>query len=140
MRAVLQRVSEASVTVDGEIVGQIGPGLVALVAAATTDTDADAVTMARKIADLRILDGELSVSDTGTEVLLISQFTLYGDTRKGRRPSWSAAARGDQAEPLVDKVAEELRARGITTALGIFGADMKVALVNDGPFTVIVDT
>lgn len=140
MKAVLQRVTEASVRVGGAIVGEIGIGLVALVAAGTDDGDAEAVKMARKIAELRILDGETSVADTGAEVLLISQFTLYGDTRKGRRPSWSAAAPGPQAEPLVEKVAAELRSRGITVATGRFGADMKVALVNDGPFTVLVDT
>ena len=140
MKAVLQRVTEASVRVGGAIVGEIGIGLVALVAAGTDDGDAEAVKMARKIAELRILDGEASVADTGAEVLLISQFTLYGDTRKGRRPSWSAAAPGPQAEPLVEKVAAELRSRGITVATGRFGADMKVALVNDGPFTVLVDT
>lgn len=140
MKAVLQRVTEASVRVGGAIVGEIGTGLVALVAAGTDDGDAEAVKMARKIAELRILDGETSVADTGAEVLLISQFTLYGDTRKGRRPSWSAAAPGPQAEPLVEKVAAELRSRGITVATGRFGADMKVALVNDGPFTVLVDT
>jgi len=140
VKAVLQRVTEASVRVGGAIVGEIGIGLVALVAAGTDDGDAEAVKMARKIAELRILDGEASVADTGAEVLLISQFTLYGDTRKGRRPSWSAAAPGPQAEPLVEKVAAELRSRGITVATGRFGADMKVALVNDGPFTVLVDT
>lgn len=140
MKAVLQRVSEASVSVDGVTVGAIGAGIVALVAAHVDDTEASAVRMAAKIADLRILPEELSVADTGAEVLVISQFTLYGDTRKGRRPSWSAAARGPQAEPLVDLVAEELRQRGITVATGRFGADMKVALVNNGPFTVIVDT
>lgn len=140
MKAVLQRVSEGSVSVDGVTVGAIGAGIVALVAAHVDDTEASAVRMAAKIADLRILPEELSVADTGAEVLVISQFTLYGDTRKGRRPSWSAAARGPQAEPLADLVAEELRQRGITVATGRFGADMKVALVNNGPFTVIVDT
>lgn len=140
MKAVLQRVTEASVSVDGETVGQIGTGLVALVAAGVDDGEEQAVKMARKIADLRILDDETSVSDTGAEVLVISQFTLYGDTRKGRRPSWSAAARGPQAEPLVDRVVVELRARGVTVATGRFGADMRVSLVNDGPFTILVDT
>lgn len=140
MRAVLQRVSEASVTVEGRTVGEIGPGLLALVAASADDGEEQAIKMAGKIADLRILPGETSVADTGAQVLVVSQFTLYGDTRKGRRPSWSAAARGEKAEPLVEKVAEVLRGRGITVAMGEFGADMKVALVNDGPFTVIVDT
>lgn len=140
MRAVIQRVSEASVTVEGRTVGEIGPGLLALVAASADDGEEQAIKMAGKIADLRILPGETSVADTGAQVLVVSQFTLYGDTRKGRRPSWSAAARGEKAEPLVEKVAEVLRGRGITVAMGEFGADMKVALVNDGPFTVIVDT
>lgn len=139
MRAVLQRVTEASVTVDGRVVGQIGPGLLALVAASVDDGEEQALKMAGKIADLRILPDEKSVSDTGAEVLVVSQFTLYGDTRKGRRPSWSGAARGDKAEPLVEKVAAELRSRGITVAMGEFGAEMQVALVNDGPFTLIVD-
>ena len=140
MRAVLQRVSSASVTVDGEVVGRIGAGLLALVAAATTDTVADAERVARKIAELRILPDEASVAETGAEVLVISQFTLYGDTRKGRRPSWSGAARGDVAEPLVDRVVAELRGRGLTVATGVFGADMSVTLTNEGPFTVLVDT
>ncbi len=140
MRAVLQRVSSASVTVDGQVVGSIGAGLLALVAAATTDTDADAERVARKIAELRILPDEESVAEAGAEVLVISQFTLYGDTRKGRRPSWSAAARGDVAEPLVDRVVAELRSRGITVATGVFGADMSVRLTNEGPLTVLVDT
>ncbi|MPV50434.1 MULTISPECIES: D-aminoacyl-tRNA deacylase [unclassified Pseudactinotalea] len=140
MRAVLQRVSSASVTVEGEVAGRIGAGLVALVAAAPTDTGADAATVARKIAELRILPGETSVADAGAEVLVVSQFTLYGDTRKGRRPSWSGAAPGELAEPLVDRVVTELRTRGITVATGIFGADMSVSLTNEGPFTVLVDT
>lgn len=139
MRAVLQRVTQAAVTVEGRVVGEIGPGLLALVAASTDDGEEQAVRMAGKIADLRILPGETSAADTGAQVLVVSQFTLYGDTRKGRRPSWSAAARGEQAEPLVARVAQELRDRGITVATGEFGADMQVALVNDGPFTVIVD-
>lgn len=140
MKAVLQRVTSASVSVDGETVGGIGAGLVALVAAGTEDTEAEAAKMAKKIAELRILPGETSVVDTGAEVLVISQFTLYGDTKKGRRPSWSGAARGPVAEPLVDRVAADLRERGITVATGEFGADMQVALVNDGPFTLIVET
>lgn len=140
MRAVLQRVTHASVVVEGQTIGAIGPGLVALVAVHVDDDDANAIKMATKIAELRILDGETSVADSGAEVLVISQFTLYGDTRKGRRPSWSGAARGDKAEPLVDLVADQLRQRGITVATGEFGADMAVSLTNDGPFTVIVDT
>lgn len=140
MRAVLQRVSSASVRVDGRVVGRIGTGLVALVAVATADREDDARTVARKIAELRILPEETSVTDSGAEVLVISQFTLYGDTRKGRRPSWSAAAPGEVAQPLVETVVAELRARGIAVATGIFGADMSVSLVNEGPFTVLVDT
>lgn len=141
MRAVLQRVSRAAVSVDGETVGRIDrPGLLALVAAARDDTPADADTMARKIADLRLLPGETSVVDAGGAVLVISQFTLYGDTTKGRRPSWSRAAPGPLAEPLVDAVVAALRERGIEVATGSFGAMMSVELVNEGPFTVIVDT
>lgn len=140
MRAVLQRVTEAAVRVEGRVVGEIGPGIVALVAAAVDDIEEDAVTMARKIADLRILPGETSVADTGAEVLLVSQFTLYGDTRKGRRPSWARAAPGEAAEPLIEKVAEALRGRGIRVATGEFGAMMEVSLTNDGPLTVLVET
>lgn len=140
MRAVLQRVTRASVTVEGEVVGAIGPGLVALVAAGHGDGPRDVETMARKIAELRILPEESSVAETGAAVLVVSQFTLYGDTRKGRRPSWVRAAPGDVAEPLVDAVAHALRARGIEVATGRFGAMMQVELVNDGPFTVLVDT
>jgi D-aminoacyl-tRNA deacylase len=140
MRAVLQRVTRASVTVEGEVVGAIGPGLLALVAATHDDGPADVETTARKIAELRILPGETSVAETGAAVLVVSQFTLYGETRKGRRPSWSRAAPGEVAEPLVDAVADALRARGIEVATGRFGAAMQVELVNDGPFTVFLDT
>ena len=141
MRSVLQRVAHARVVVDGEVVGAIGrPGLLALVAAAVDDTDEDVATTARKIAELRILDGEASVAETGAPVLVVSQFTLYGQTAKGRRPSWGRAAPGAVAEPLVDAVVAELRRRGVEVATGVFGAQMQVELVNDGPFTVIVDT
>ncbi|WP_154795885.1 D-aminoacyl-tRNA deacylase [Occultella kanbiaonis] len=141
MRAVLQRVSSASVHVDGEVVGQIGPGLLALVGVAVADTADDARRVARKIAELRILEGEASVADTpAAGVLVVSQFTLYGDTRKGRRPSWSAAAPGPVAEPLVEAVVADLRERGITTATGEFGAMMSVSLVNEGPFTLLVES
>ena len=141
MRAVLQRVTRASVTVDGEVVGSIDrPGLVALVAATHDDGPAEVETMARKIAELRILRDEESVDTTGAPGLVVSQFTLYGHTRKGRRPSWSDAAPGPVAEPLVDAVVASLRARGIEVATGVFGAMMQVELVNDGPFTVLVDT
>ncbi|QDO87636.1 D-tyrosyl-tRNA(Tyr) deacylase [Ornithinimicrobium ciconiae] len=141
MRAVLQRVTRASVTVEGRVVGAIDrPGLLALVAATHDDGPEDVERMARKIAELRILPDEASVSDLGAPVLLVSQFTLYGDTRKGRRPGWSHAAPGPVAEPLVAAVAEDLRSRGIDVATGVFGAQMQVELVNDGPFTILVDT
>lgn len=140
MRAVLQRVTSASVTVDGEVVGSIGrPGLLALVGVTHDDGPAQAVALARKIGDLRILRDERSVADEGAPVLVVSQFTLYADTRKGRRPSWGAAAPGAVAEPLVDAVVAALRGRGIEVATGRFGAMMEVALVNDGPVTLVVD-
>ncbi|QFG69547.1 D-aminoacyl-tRNA deacylase [Ornithinimicrobium pratense] len=141
MRAVLQRVIRASVSVEGEVVGAIDrPGLLALVAATHDDGPSDVATMARKIAELRILPEERSVAEAEGAVLVVSQFTLYGSTRKGRRPSWTAAAPGEVAEPLVDAVVADLRGRGIEVATGVFGAMMQVELVNDGPFTVIVDT
>jgi len=139
MRAVLQRVTSASVTVDDEIVGGIGPGLLVLLGVTHDDGPAEAETMARKVHELRILPGELSCADTGAGLLVVSQFTLYGETRKGRRPSWTAAAPGAVAEPLCDAVVEALRARGAQVATGRFGAQMSVALVNDGPFTVLVE-
>ena len=140
MRAVLQRVTRAKVTVEGEVVGAIGPGLVALVAATHGDGPAEVERMARKIAELRILPDERSVVDSGAAVLVVSQFTLYGHTRKGRRPSWVDAAPGEVAEPLVKSVVADLRGRGVEVATGVFGAMMQVELVNDGPFTVVVDT
>lgn len=141
MRAVLQRVTRAAVWVDGAVVSRIDrPGLVALVSAGHQDTPDQAATMARKIAELRVLPGERSLLDETAPVLVISQFTLYGDTRKGRRPSWAAAAPARIAEPLIDEVVDQLRVRGISVATGVFGALMQVELVNDGPFTVIVDT
>lgn len=141
MRAVLQRATRASVTVEGEVVGAIDrPGLVALVAATHDDGPSQVEAMARKIAELRILHDEQSVVDAGAPVLVVSQFTLYGHTRKGRRPSWVDAAPGPVAEPLVDAVVQALRDRGIEVATGVFGAMMQVELVNDGPFTVLVDT
>lgn len=146
MKAVLTRVSTASVTVDDEIVGAIDApetgGLLALVGVARddeSDADAKAETMARKIAELRILDGEVSIEDAGAPVLLVSQFTLYGRTAKGRRPSWSDAAPGDVAEPIINKIASLLRDRGIHVEEGKFGAMMRVASVNEGPFTVLVE-
>ncbi|NYG36923.1 D-aminoacyl-tRNA deacylase [Janibacter alkaliphilus] len=139
MRTVLQRVSAARVRVAGETVGEIGPGLVALVGATHDDGPAQVATTVRKIAELRIMAGETSVLDAGGEVLVVSQFTLYADTRKGRRPSWGAAAPGDVAEPLVDAVADGLRERGLTVATGRFGADMAVDVHGDGPVTILVD-
>jgi D-tyrosyl-tRNA(Tyr) deacylase len=140
VRAVLQRVSSASVTVDGVVVGAIDrPGLLALVGVTHDDGPAQVETLARKISELRILREERSVVDVGAPVLVVSQFTLYADTRKGRRPSWGNAAPGPVAEPLVDAVVEALRARGVEVETGRFGAMMDVALVNDGPVTLVVD-
>ena len=140
MRAVLQRVTRASVAVDGEVVGAIDrPGLLALVAATHDDGPEQVQTMARKIAELRILRDERSVADTAAPVLVVSQFTLYADTRKGRRPSWNEAAPAAAAEPLVEAVVTALRERGIEVATGRFGAMMAVELVNDGPFTLVLD-
>ncbi len=140
MRAVLQRVTRAKVEVDGEVVGEISrPGLVALVGVTHDDGPEQVERMARKIADLRILRDEQSLVDAAAPVLVVSQFTLYADTRKGRRPSWSAAAPGPVAEPLVDAVVAALRARGVEVATGRFGAMMSVSLTNDGPVTLVVD-
>jgi len=141
VRTVLQRVTRASVTVEDRVVGGIDrPGLVALVAAHRDDTATDVSTTARKIAELRILADETSVTQIGAQVLVVSQFTLYGESAKGRRPSWGQAAPGPQAQPLIEAVVADLRARGIEVATGVFGAQMRVDLVNDGPFTLIVDT
>ena len=139
MRAVVQRVTSASVTVADEVVGEIGEGLLVLLGVTHDDGLAGAQTMARKLHELRILRGERSCAETGAGLLVVSQFTLYGDTRKGRRPSWTAAAPGPVAEPLVDAVVAALRERGATVATGRFGADMSVALVNDGPVTVLLE-
>lgn len=143
MKAVLTRVSEASVTVDGKVVGAIEcadtGGILALVGVGRDDADDAWETMARKIAELRILDGERSVEDTGAPVLLVSQFTLMGRTAKGRRPSWADAAPGDAAKPVIDKIAAALRERGIHVEEGQFGAKMRVQSVNEGPFTVLVE-
>ena len=147
VRAVIQRVTRASVSVDGEVVGAIGPGLCVLVGVTHGDDPVSARKMAAKIAGLRLFedpDGRMGVSvdevGAGRAVLVISQFTLYGDTSKGRRPSWIAAAPGDVAEPLVDEVVAELRQLDIEVATGRFGADMAVEILNDGPVTVIVET
>ncbi|MYS22617.1 D-tyrosyl-tRNA(Tyr) deacylase [Streptomyces sp. DvalAA-14] len=140
MRAVAQRVSEAEVVVDGRTVGAIqGPGLCVLVGVTHDDTAQKAAALARKLWSLRILPDERSCSDIDGPLLVISQFTLYGDARKGRRPTWNAAAPGPVAEPLVDEVVARLRELGATVETGVFGADMKVSLTNDGPFTVVID-
>lgn len=140
MRAVIQRVSQASVTVDGQVVGAIDqPGLLVLVGVTHEDTPDVAAKMAAKLWNLRILDGEKSCSDVAAPLLVISQFTLYADTRKGRRPSWLAAAPGPVAEPLVDAVVSSLRDLGARVETGVFGAGMKVNLTNDGPFTIILE-
>ena len=145
MRAVLQRVTAASVTVAGEIVGAIGSGLVALVGVEMGDTEADAHYIADKIADLRLFDAdkggaERSLLESGGAALVISQFTLLGDCRKGRRPSWSQAAPPDMANPLYQKVMARLTERGVPVAAGVFRAEMTVALTNDGPYTVLLDS
>jgi D-tyrosyl-tRNA(Tyr) deacylase len=145
VRAVAARVRRASVTVEQEDGGShvsgaiIGPGLLVLVGVHRDDTAATATEMARKLHELRILEGEQSCADLGAPLLGVSQFTLYGDTRKGRRPSWSAAARPEIAAPLVDAVVAALRARGAHVETGEFGAVMAVESVNDGPFTVILE-
>lgn len=132
--------TSARVEVEGEVVGEITrPGLLALVGVAHGDGPAEVERMARKITELRILRDEQSVSDTGAPVLVVSQFTLHADTRKGRRPSWSAAAPGPVAEPVLEELVEALRQRGVEVATGRFGAMMQVSLTNDGPFTLVVD-
>jgi D-aminoacyl-tRNA deacylase len=134
------RVTEACVTVSGEIVGAITePGLLVLLGVHTADQPAAAATMARKLHELRILRNEESCATSGAPLLVVSQFTLYGDTRKGRRPSWTAAARPELAEPLHDAVVAGLRERGAQVQTGRFGSTMAVHSVNDGPFTVVVE-
>ena len=141
MRAVLQRVSRASVTVDGEVVGRLdAPGLVALVGITHDDGTEQVAWLARKIRELRIMRDEQSVADLGAGVLVVSQFTLYGDARKGRRPTWAAAAPGAVSEPLYDALCAELERLGTPVERGVFGALMSVELVNDGPFTVVLDS
>lgn len=146
MRAVLQRVVEASVEVDGKIVGRIGTGLLVLLGVAESDQDRDAVYIADKIADLRLFDddeGRINRALTdleGASALVISQFTLLGDCRKGRRPSWSQAARPDEARRLYEAVIARLRARDVPTETGVFQAAMQVRLTNDGPVTVLLDS
>nr|WP_298990672.1 D-aminoacyl-tRNA deacylase [uncultured Pseudokineococcus sp.] len=140
---MLQRASRARVVVDGEVVGAVDPpggqALVLLVGVARDDGPEQVAALVRKAAELRVLRGDASAVDVGAPVLVVSQFTLQGDTRKGRRPSWSAAAPGDVAEPLVDAVVAGLRERGLEVATGRFGADMAVELVNDGPVTLVLD-
>lgn len=139
MKAVLTRVSEASVTVDGEVVGSITDGVLALVGIGRDDAPDAWQTMVRKIAELRILPEERSVSEMGAPVLLVSQFTLLGRTAKGRRPSWSDAAPGEVAKIVMEKIAAGLRERGIVVEEGRFGAMMSVASVNEGPVTLLVE-
>ncbi len=144
MRGLVQRVGRASVTVDGEVVGAIGAGLCVLVGVTHSDTEATARKLADRLWGLRILDDadgvmNVAVSAGSGELLVISQFTLYGDTSRGRRPSWMPAARPEQAEPLVAEVVAELRRLGATVATGVFGADMAVELVNDGPVTLMLE-
>ena len=141
MRAVLQRASSASVVVGGEVVASFSrQGVVALIGVTHGDSVADADLIARKIADLRILDGEMSVADVGAPVIVVSQFTLYADVSKGRRPTWNAAAPGAEAEPLVAAVVAALRERGLAVGTGVFGAHMDVSLVNDGPITILLES
>jgi D-tyrosyl-tRNA(Tyr) deacylase len=140
MRAVVQRVTRAAVTVEEETIAEIGAGLLLFVGVTHTDEEKNARDLARKVYNLRIMDGERSAAETRSPLLVVSQFTLYGDARKGRRPSWAAAAPGDKAEPLVNAVVEALRTAGAQVETGRFGAKMQVSLVNDGPFTVLIET
>ena len=141
MRAVVQRALEASVRVDGRVVGELhSPGLVVLLGVTHDDGPEQVRWMARKIWELRILREERSASDLAAPILVVSQFTLYGDARKGRRPTWNAAAPGAVSEPVYEQVCAELERLGATVARGAFGADMQVALVNDGPVTLMLET
>ena len=145
MRAVIQRVTGACVRVDGEVVGQSGPGFLALIGVEVGDTDADLKYMADKVPNLRVFEDEngkmnRSLLDVGGEILAVSQFTLLGDARGGRRPSFIAAARPEMANPLYERLVEAWRGRGIHVETGRFGADMKVELVNDGPVTILLDS
>ncbi|MEI2699903.1 MAG: D-aminoacyl-tRNA deacylase [Microthrixaceae bacterium] len=144
MRALVQRVARAEVSIEGKVVGSIGAGLCAFVGVTHGDDGTAAARLAEKLWHLRVFDDDdgnigASVSDGSRQVLVVSQFTLYGDTRKGRRPSWIDAARPEQAEPLVEAVVSELRSLGATVATGIFGADMQVSLTNDGPVTLMLE-
>ncbi|MCH9667311.1 MAG: D-tyrosyl-tRNA(Tyr) deacylase [Actinomycetia bacterium] len=142
MRVLVQRVTSARVLSQGELVGEIDPdgqGLLALVGVTHSDDPDKARRMAEKLWKLRILDDEASASEVGAPILVVSQFTLYGNTAKGRRPTWNAAAPGAFAEPLVDAFAQALTALGAQVSTGVFGADMQVELVNDGPVTVLLE-
>jgi D-tyrosyl-tRNA(Tyr) deacylase len=144
VRALIQRVNRASVSVDGEVVGEIGRGLCVFVGVTHSDDEAVAVKLARRVWALRVFDDDagfmnVPVAEAGGEVLVVSQFTLYGDTRKGRRPSWAAAAPPGQAAPLIDRFGAELEGLGARVATGRFGAHMHVELLNDGPVTVTVE-
>lgn len=144
MRALVQRVTQARVTVAGETVGEIGAGLCVLVGVTHDDTDAHAAKLAEKVANLRVFDDEAGVMnrsllEAGGSALVVSQFTLYGDTSRGRRPGWSAAARPEHAEPLVERFTDALRDLGVPVATGRFRAEMQVALVNDGPVTLLLE-
>lgn len=145
MRAVLQRVSQASVSVDGETVGRIGPGLLVLLGVGRGDTDQDAETLARKIVELRVFQDSagkmnLSLKEAGGSLLVVSQFTLYGDTRKGRRPSFDMAAPPEEARRLYERFVEAARAQGVKVETGVFQAMMSVSLVNEGPVTFLVES
>jgi D-aminoacyl-tRNA deacylase len=144
VRALVQRVTSAGVTIGGDTVGEIGNGLCVLVGVTHSDDAGVAGKLAAKVAHLRVFDDDAGVMnrsllDTGGAALVVSQFTLYGDTARGRRPSWVDAARPEQAEPLVDAFVRELETLGVTVATGRFGADMQVAIVNDGPVTLLVE-
>ncbi|MGH8991144.1 MAG: D-aminoacyl-tRNA deacylase [Acidimicrobiia bacterium] len=144
MRALVQRVAWARVTVDGEAAGEIGPGLCVFVGVTHSDSEATADKLAGRLWTLRVFDDERGfmnrpIAESGGELLVVSQFTLYGDTRKGRRPSWAAAARPEHAEPLVERLVEALRGLGATVATGRFAAHMHVELLNDGPVTVTLE-
>jgi len=141
MRAVVQRVSSASVTVSGSVVGSIdGPGLLVLLGVTHGDGSKEVAWIARKVWETRLFAEEKSASEIDAPVLVVSQFTLYGDARKGRRPTWAAAAPGSVSEPLYEAVCDELARLGARVSRGVFGADMQVALVNDGPITLVLDS
>jgi D-tyrosyl-tRNA(Tyr) deacylase len=140
VRAVVQRVTRAAVRVAGEVVGAIDePGLLVLIGVTHDDGPGQVERIARKVAELRILRDEQAAVDVGAPVLVVSQFTLYADTRKGRRPTWNAAASGPVAQPIVESLVDALRERGLRVATGVFGADMAVDLTNDGPVTILLE-